>query len=86
MGDAIKKGILKLFNSTETNVDDYISLAGSTQITNNNMIGYLGAFEAIVDDLLAKNPDAKEELQGINNFSSESESEMSEEVNQPDAT
>lgn len=60
MSDTIKKGILKLFNSTETNVDDYISLAGTASITNNNMIGYLGAFEAMVDDLISKNPDAKD--------------------------
>lgn len=67
-----------MFKATETNADDYLSLAGSAQITNNNMINYLGAFEAMVDDLIAKNPEAKDELAGITNF--DSDSEQSEEL------
>lgn len=55
---ALKGGILRMFKATDTNVDDYIALTGSAQITNNNMINYLGAFEAMVDDLLMNNPDA----------------------------
>lgn len=62
MTGILKNGLLKMFKATETNVDDYLSLAGSAQITNNNMINYLGAFEAMVDDLLTKNPDAQEQL------------------------
>lgn len=60
MTSTLKKGISKMFKATDTSVDDYVALAGSAQITNNNMINYLGAFEAMVDDLLTKNPEARD--------------------------
>jgi hypothetical protein len=50
----LKDGILQLFLATETDTDDYVSLAGSAGITDMNMINYLGAFEIILDSFVAR--------------------------------
>lgn len=45
---------MQLFLATETDTDDYVSLAGSAGITDTSMINYLGAFEIILDSLISK--------------------------------
>lgn len=54
MSTSLKEGILQMFDSTGTNTDEYLALTGSSNITNHNMMDYLGAFEAKLDDLLQK--------------------------------
>jgi hypothetical protein len=50
-----KDEVLRLFEATGTDPDEYLDLAGCADITDQNIGSYIGAFEIMIDNMINKN-------------------------------